>query len=117
MKKGDCPFFGRDKLCGIYKTLGPSVLSHTCQTYPRSKTQLGGYIQHSLSFSCPEVVRLVLFQPDSMKYEESTVVENVKITEKRVIDQSKMVTQEHQVIQLFCSHLIMADAPFIENNL
>lgn len=116
-EEGNCPFFGHDKLCGIYKTLGPSALSHTCQTYPRSKTQLDGYTQHSLSFSCPEVVRLVLFQPDSMQYEENTVIENVKITEKRVIDQTRVVTQEHQLIQLFCSHLIMADSLFIEDNL
>lgn len=116
-KEDKCPFFGGDKLCGIYKTLGPSALSYTCQTYPRLKTQFDGYTQHSLSFSCPEVVRLVLFQPDSMKYEENTVFEKVRITEKRVIDQSRVMTQEHQIIQLFCSHLIMAESPFIEDNL
>lgn len=27
------------------------------------------------------------------------------------------MTQEHQIIQLFCSHLIMAESPFIEDNL
>ncbi|MFV9998159.1 MAG: hypothetical protein AB8W37_11615 [Arsenophonus endosymbiont of Dermacentor nuttalli] len=47
----------------------------------------------------------------------NTLVKNVKITEKRVIDQSKLVTQAHQVIQLFCSRLIMAERPVIEDNL
>lgn len=39
------------------------------------------------------MVRLVLFQPDSMKYEENTLVENAKITEKRIIDQHKLAMQ------------------------
>ncbi|WP_119712350.1 hypothetical protein [Arsenophonus endosymbiont of Aleurodicus floccissimus] len=69
------------------------------------------------SFALDEVVCLVLFQPDSMKYEENTVIEKIRITEKRVIDQSRVMTQEHQIIQLFCSHLIMAESPFIEDNL
>ncbi|WP_334469284.1 hypothetical protein [Arsenophonus sp. PmNCSU2021_1] len=45
------------------------------------------------------------------------MIEKVRITEKRVIDQSRVMTQEHQIIQLFCSYLIMAESPFIEDNL
>lgn len=62
-KDDKCPFFGGDKFCEIYKTLEPSALSYTCQTYQRLKTQFDDYTQHSLSFSCSKVVSLVLFKP------------------------------------------------------
>lgn len=92
-------------------------MSQTCQTYPRIETSIQSYRQHSLSFSCPEAVRLVLFHPDALKYEEKTSVKRTKITESVGSARREEVTQEQQIIQLFCRHLIMAHSPFIEDNL
>ncbi|WP_074013451.1 flagellin lysine-N-methylase [Candidatus Sodalis sp. SoCistrobi] len=114
---GDCPFLNPKKLCNIYLTLGPNALSRTCQTYQRIETSLQSYRQHSLSLSCPEAVRLVLFDPDALKYEEKTTVKRTKITESVGSTRRDEVTQEQQIIQLFCRHLIMAHSPFIEDNL
>ncbi|CAA2930162.1 hypothetical protein ARSQ2_01284 [Arsenophonus endosymbiont of Bemisia tabaci Q2] len=44
-------------------------------------------------------------------------IKSLSYTEKRVIYQSRVMTQEHQIIQLFCRHLIMPESPFIEDNL
>jgi lysine-N-methylase len=60
---GDCPFFGEDRLCGVQKQYGPSLLSATCSLYPRSLSQVNGRLEGTLSLSCPEAVRLVLLSP------------------------------------------------------
>ncbi|BAE75291.1 Flagellar biosynthetic protein FliU [Sodalis glossinidius str. 'morsitans'] len=111
------PFSQPKKLCNIYLTLGPNALSRTCQTYPRIETSIQSYRQHSLSSSCPEAVHLVLFDPDALKYEKKTSVKRTKITESAGSTRREDVTQERQIIQLFCRHLIIAHSPFIEDNL
>jgi lysine-N-methylase len=60
---GNCPFFGEDRLCGIQKEYGPSLLSATCSLYPRSLSQVNGRLEGTLSLSCPEAARLVLLSP------------------------------------------------------
>ncbi|MFT4464319.1 MAG: flagellin lysine-N-methylase [Sodalis sp. (in: enterobacteria)] len=114
---GNCPFLNQKKLCNIYLTLGPNALSRTCQTYRHIEASIHSYRQHSLSLSCPEAVRLVLFHPDALKYEEKTSVKRTKITESVGSARREDVTQEQQIIQLFCRHLIMVHSPFIEDNL
>ena len=60
---GNCPFFGEDRLCGVQKQYGPSLLSATCSLYPRSLSQVNGRLEGTLSLSCPEAARLVLLSP------------------------------------------------------
>ena len=62
---GSCPFFGEDRLCGIQKHYGAELLSSTCSVYPRSLAVVDGFLEGSLSLSCPEAARLVLLQENS----------------------------------------------------
>lgn len=64
--KGDCVFLNDRKLCEIYLTLGPDALCRTCQTFPRTYWTAGNISFRALSASCPEVVRRVMFDDDSL---------------------------------------------------
>ncbi|QFU25061.1 flagellin lysine-N-methylase [Shewanella eurypsychrophilus] len=66
---GGCPFLNENKLCQIHATAGEKLLSHTCKTYPRLNTIRDGDKYESLSLSCPEAVRNVLFKPNAFNFE------------------------------------------------
>ena len=66
---GFCPFFGRDRLCGIQKEYGGGLLSATCSIYPRTLNSVDGLLEGSLTLSCPEAARQVLLDPDALRVE------------------------------------------------
>jgi hypothetical protein len=55
-----CFFLDEERLCSIQRQHGPSLLSNTCATYPRSIGIHSGVEERSLSLSCPEAARLTL---------------------------------------------------------
>ncbi len=59
-----CPFHNAEGLCQIQVEKGESYLSLTCATYPRVTVVIDKLTDQTLSFSCPEVCRLVLLSPD-----------------------------------------------------
>src|SRR4051812_18015800 len=66
---GSCPFLTDERLCAIQGTLGEDLLSSTCDTFPRSATQIAGAIDLAGRFACPEVVRLALLTEDALTIE------------------------------------------------
>lgn len=67
---GSCPFLDENKLCYIQKKIGEENLSLTCATYPRIGNKVDGKIEKALTMSCPEALRVALFQPDIMEFDE-----------------------------------------------
>lgn len=67
--KGACPFLTQEELCKIHQEAGASALSYTCQTYPKKDNLIGKNKYQSLSLSCPEAARLVLFDPDAFQFQ------------------------------------------------
>lgn len=65
---GSCHFQQEDKLCAIQKNLGAQALSQTCKIYPRYPNQFGAQRENSLGISCPEAARLVLLNPEPMRF-------------------------------------------------
>lgn len=63
---GDCPMLDETNLCKIHKKCGPSLLPHTCQDYPRVPRWFGDQAEMSMSLSCPEVARNLLYDPEAM---------------------------------------------------
>jgi lysine-N-methylase len=59
-----CSFLDGDRLCGIQKQLGPSMLSATCATYPRAMSTIAGEQEEALNLSCPEAARVALLDPN-----------------------------------------------------
>ncbi|HYA16532.1 MAG TPA: flagellin lysine-N-methylase [Bryobacteraceae bacterium] len=59
-----------DGLCAIQKTLGEPYIADLCSMFPRVVSITGGVLERSLHLSCPEAARLVLLDPDAMRFEE-----------------------------------------------
>ena len=55
-----CPFWGKDRLCDIYKELGEEHLCTTCAQFPRLRMEYADFTEHSLALACPEAARLIL---------------------------------------------------------
>ena len=56
---GRCPFLLESGLCEMYIEIGHENLCRTCRMFPRHITDFGSRIETGLSFSCPEVARLI----------------------------------------------------------
>ena len=80
-EQGRCPFLQEDKLCKIHAVAGEDALSGTCRSYPRISRVRGDNSFESLSLSCPEAARLILFGADAFIFESNE-------TEKRVLPRS-----------------------------
>lgn len=65
---GKCPFLNEQGLCYIHGNLGEKYLSNTCSTYPRFYNLVGDIMEHSLYVSCPEVVRILLFDDKKVEF-------------------------------------------------
>lgn len=63
---GNCPYLTEESLCQVQKTLGAKALSTTCQTFPRVERVYKNDVRKSLNLSCPEVVGIVLTDPNAM---------------------------------------------------
>jgi lysine-N-methylase len=64
---GTCAFLSPDKLCGIHRHLGESVLSVACKTFPRETSHHLGEPETALNLSCPEAARLTLLDPELLE--------------------------------------------------
>lgn len=58
--KGTCPFFTKDKRCGIQLTKGKEYMPDVCIVFPRFRSNYGFFAEELYFLSCPETVRLFL---------------------------------------------------------
>ncbi|WP_447088060.1 flagellin lysine-N-methylase [Enterobacter bugandensis] len=114
-EKGECPFIDENKLCMVHRDLGEEALSHTCSTYPRSASRYQDETRHTMTLSCPEVVRRVLFDPEAMLFQEQD--ELVATYKTNLIGQRQSASQTQQVIHLFAWNLIQSPSRNVEENL
>ncbi|WP_145535303.1 flagellin lysine-N-methylase [Yersinia thracica] len=71
--QGFCPFLDEQQLCQIHKHAGANALSHCCATYPRVEHIYKNQKIKSMSLSCPEVTRKILFSPEALTLRFSTI--------------------------------------------
>lgn len=71
--QGCCPFLDEQQLCQIHKHAGANALSNCCATYPRIEHIYKNQKIKSMSLSCPEVTRKVLFSPEALTLRFSTI--------------------------------------------
>lgn len=69
-KDKSCPFQCEEKLCKIHRDLGEEYLSLTCKNYPKLYAKVDTIFEVSLDMSCPEAVKIVLFNKELMAFEE-----------------------------------------------
>ncbi|MBR2215462.1 MAG: flagellin lysine-N-methylase [Selenomonadaceae bacterium] len=70
--KRACPFLREDKLCQIQKKFGAAYLCAICQTFPRYNYffQDEGFMERSLSMSCPVAAEMALLGKEPMPFVE-----------------------------------------------
>ena len=82
-KNGRCAFLDSDNLCQVQKNYSKELLSPVCSNFPRTEINFGSEKLKSLSFSCPEVSRLVFSDIDHLKIvnedNEEYKNENIKL--------------------------------------
>jgi lysine-N-methylase len=69
-KQQNCAFLDENRLCRIQSAYDETYLSNVCSLYPRIVNQVNGYMEMSLSPSCPEALRQFLFRQEGMQFEE-----------------------------------------------
>ncbi|AJK15324.1 fliB family protein [Yersinia pseudotuberculosis] len=108
--QGNCPFLDEQRLCQIYKHTGINALSTSCATYPRVEHIYKNQKIKSMSLSCPEVTRQVLFSADALTLRFST------INQYDYFKASEIVTEE-RLANRACAALAMNQQENIEENL
>lgn len=79
-ENGDCAFLAENKLCNIYLTLGENHLCTTCRNHPRHYNYVDKVIEKSLSVSCPEACRKILFKENPIEFfENEEYIEEITI--------------------------------------
>lgn len=69
-----CPMLTSTNLCRVQIEDGLAHLSNTCRLFPRKSLPRGvNFIEHTLLMSCPEVVRKILFEHNSMDFERQAL--------------------------------------------
>jgi lysine-N-methylase len=66
-KKGGCPFLDGG-LCSIELAWGKDYLPLVCHTYPRIYNIVDGIPEKALALSCPEAAKLILSDPNTLKF-------------------------------------------------
>ncbi len=90
LKNNRCAFLSPDGWCDLYKELGESYLSQTCQLFPRTINQVNGTLEYSLALSCPEAARKILLNKEHITFEET-----MKETSKVVISAVLQIDENH----------------------
>lgn len=109
-EKGNCSYLESDNLCQIHRTMGPEALSKTCSTYPRHKVTYKKEVIESLSLSCPEAARKVLFNETALN------INHRAITQPAFNNTADLDT-EGKIVNLFSANLLMMPQVRIEHNL
>ncbi|OVZ91531.1 flagellin lysine-N-methylase [Yersinia alsatica] len=106
---GNCPYLDKTRLCEVHKRLGGEALSQTCATYPRSHHQYQSEKFETLTLSCPEVTRLVLFNPNAFSLHHEVINQKHYFNER-------VINSEGQMINYYCNQLILTPNENIEEN-
>ncbi|CNJ07133.1 flagellin lysine-N-methylase [Yersinia frederiksenii] len=109
-ENGNCPYLDEARLCEVHNRLGGEALSHTCSTYPRSHHQYQSEKFNTLTLSCPEVTRLVLFNPDAFHFNHEVINQKNYFNERNI-------SPEGQMINFYCNQLILVPNENFEENI
>ncbi|MEH7381338.1 flagellin lysine-N-methylase [Bacillus sp. JJ1533] len=92
MIKGKCSFLSEEGWCDIQTKLGEDYLCNTCAVYPRINNKVNEIVEQSLTLSCPEASRLVLFNEDGIKFEQGQKEMEIRLLSSLVNTSNKEIT-------------------------
>lgn len=87
-KTRECVFLNENKLCRIYRELGPDALCYTCRSYPRSLYQVGDIMFCFLTNSCPEVNRIIAQRKTPLKTLYDDMDDEMDDNEREIADKT-----------------------------
>lgn len=67
--QGTCPFLTENHLCRIHAVAGEEALSNACKAFPKTHRIIADDRYESLSLSCPEATRIILFHPEAFMFD------------------------------------------------
>lgn len=67
-ESGHCPFFTKEKLCGLQLQFGPEILSHTCKVFPRKYHNYLNRLEGGMSLGCEKVLELLLEENGKLQF-------------------------------------------------
>lgn len=70
---GDCAFLKENGLCDMILQIGEKQLCRTCRRFPRHIEEFENVRELTLSMSCPEVARLLLWRTKKVYFQEKEV--------------------------------------------
>jgi len=94
----NCPFLSTDKLCKIQMQHDQTFIPTTCREYPRVNIKTKNRQYNSASLSCPEIVRMVLF--------DKKIDNPYQITQSGETSSSEQQAISHETINLALDKLI-----------
>ena len=100
-KNGRCPFFRDDGLCDIVKNKGDGYLCEVCRDFPRISTAVGDRVEKTLSFSCEEVVRMILSQ-QKIDFEYQNTKKEFLLSNKDFKERDNLINYLQNDNQTFC---------------
>ena len=65
-KENKCPMLTEEGLCQAQKKYGYSILSHTCQSFPRQSHRYLDQVECSMSLGCEKVLELLMEEKDGV---------------------------------------------------
>lgn len=99
-----CPFLDHDKLCEIQRAYGELALSNVCTNFPRFYNQVDHVLEITGTFSCPEISRMALSDPQMM-VETVTPITQKELKARRMIFSKRLDTSECQKSHPAIQHL------------
>jgi lysine-N-methylase len=108
--QGNCPFLDEQRLCQIYKHAGANALSNSCAIYPRVEHVYKNQKIKSMSLSCPEVTRQVLFSPEALTLRFSTIHQYDYYKAPDIVIEERLVNRA-------CAAIIASERSDIAENL
>ncbi|MGN0160813.1 MAG: flagellin lysine-N-methylase [Lachnospiraceae bacterium] len=76
-ENGRCTFLNQDNLCEMVIQMGDESLCSLCDNYPRVGVEYGALREMGLSFSCPEVAKLILSSSKPIRFGEWNQEEDI----------------------------------------
>ena len=75
-----CPFLLENGLCEMYCEMNHDALCRTCRQYPRHITYFGARLETGISLSCPEAARIIMENPEPIKFETEEIQADIMPT-------------------------------------
>ncbi|WP_010166263.1 flagellin lysine-N-methylase [Candidatus Epulonipiscium viviparus] len=113
----ECSFLGQDKLCEIYKKLGPDNMPEICKQFPRYYRIFGDKWTQSLDLACIPAIKLLLTSVAPIEFVYSDKEEKPNVYWIRLKWEDSKVKKFHNQLNEICIKMIQDRTYSLEERL